>query len=72
MNTPYQQSQTNQSETNVSTVYICGSKFHFSYIQIDCGNEQEIRPRDNIVCKECNGRIFYKKRMKKASQYEAR
>ena len=41
-------------------------------IHIDCGNEQEIRPRDNIVCKECNGRIFYKKRMKKASQYEAR
>ena len=39
---------------------------------LDCGSEQEIRPRDNIVCKECNGRIFYKKRLNKASQYEAR
>ena len=37
-----------------------------------CGNENEIRPRDNILCRECNGRIFYKKRTRKIVQFEAR
>lgn len=39
---------------------------------IGCGNDIELKPKDNIVCKECNGRIFYKKRTKKMVQFEAR
>ncbi len=37
-----------------------------------CGNENEIKPRDNILCRDCNGRIFYKKRTRKIVQFEAR
>ncbi len=43
-----------------------------SYLTIDCGNDNEIRPRENVICKECNGRIFYKKRTRKIVQFEAR
>ena len=43
-----------------------------NFNKIGCGNENEIRPRDNILCRECNGRIFYKKRTRKIVQFEAR
>ncbi|CAH1955364.1 unnamed protein product [Acanthoscelides obtectus] len=36
-------------------VYICG----------ECHNENEIRPRDPIRCRECGYRIMYKKRTKR-------
>ena len=54
---------------NVAVVYICGSNY---YYYLGCGNDIELKPKDNIVCKECNGRIFYKKRTKKMVQFEAR
>lgn len=44
----------------------------YIYIFIDCGTEQELKPSEPIVCRECSGRIFYKKRLRIASQYEAR
>ena len=56
---------------NMAVVYICGGKF-LDYNPIGCGNDIELKPKDNIVCKECNGRIFYKKRTKKMVQFEAR
>jgi DNA-directed RNA polymerase I, II, and III subunit RPABC4 len=40
--------------------------------KIGCGKEQEIKPNEPVLCTECSGRIFYKKRGNKASQYEAR
>jgi DNA-directed RNA polymerase subunit RPC12/RpoP len=55
---------------STSTIYVCGS--NFLYIKIGCGNDNELKPRENILCKECNGRIFYKKRTRKAVQFEAR
>ena len=58
---------------SVSTTYICGSKSTINYINyLECGNNQEFKPRDNLLCKECNGRIFYKKRTRKTVQFEAR
>jgi DNA-directed RNA polymerase subunit RPC12/RpoP len=55
--------------SQTATVYICGSKITNN---IGCGNENELRPKDNIICRECNGRIFYKKRTRKIVQFEAR
>jgi DNA-directed RNA polymerase I, II, and III subunit RPABC4 len=55
--------------SQTATVYICGSKYN---LILACGNENELRPKDNIICRECNGRIFYKKRTRKIVQFEAR
>ncbi|VDO63206.1 unnamed protein product [Onchocerca flexuosa] len=38
-----------------SMIYICG----------ECHNENEIRPKDAIRCRECGYRILYKKRCRK-------
>ncbi|KAL3277182.1 hypothetical protein HHI36_012533 [Cryptolaemus montrouzieri] len=43
-------------------VYICG----------ECHNENEIRPRDPIRCRECGYRIMYKKRTKRLVVFDAR
>ncbi len=62
----------------VATTYVCGSKKYTNiYINLklhitECGKNQDFRPRDNLICKECNGRIFYKKRTRKPVQFEAR
>ena len=60
---------TNDNSSNTSTVYICGCKFYFI---LACGCDNDIRPKENIQCKECSGRIFYKKRTRRLVQYEAR
>lgn len=54
-------------------VYICGGEVRFcltiqNYIFTiisECHNENEIRPRDPIRCRECGYRIMYKKRTKR-------
>ena len=33
----------------------------------DCGKDSEIKPKDAITCRECGGRILYKKRTKKGT-----
>ena len=43
-------------------IYICG----------ECHNENEIRPRDAIRCRECGYRIMYKKRTKRLIVFDAR
>ena len=43
-------------------MYICG----------ECHNENEIRPRDTIRCRECGYRIMYKKRTKRLIVFDAR
>ncbi|KAI1726125.1 DNA directed RNA polymerase, 7 kDa subunit domain-containing protein [Ditylenchus destructor] len=43
-------------------IYICG----------ECHNENEIRPKDPIRCRECGYRILYKKRSRKLMVYDAR
>jgi len=48
-------------EVKIFLIYVLG-----------CGKEKEIRPQDIIVCTDCSGRIFFKKRGNKSSQYEAR
>lgn len=45
---------------------------NFLIFFVACGCDNEIRPKENIQCKECSGRIFYKKRTRRLVQYEAR
>jgi len=58
------QSQGNkeQSVSKQPMVYICG----------ECHNENEIRSRDPIRCRECGYRIMYKKRTKRLIVFDAR
>lgn len=73
MDSAYNSSAISGQNIIISTIYICGSKLRLiDLMLLDCGNEDEMKPKDIIICRECNGRIFYKKRSKKASQYEAR
>uniref|UniRef100_T1JCR6 DNA-directed RNA polymerases I, II, and III subunit RPABC4 n=1 Tax=Strigamia maritima TaxID=126957 RepID=T1JCR6_STRMM len=44
-----------QTQPKQPMVYICG----------ECHNENEIKPRDPIRCRECGYRIMYKKRTKR-------
>lgn len=54
-------------------VYICGGNvlhncFYYYlviYYFLECHQENEIRPRDPIRCRECGYRIMYKKRTKR-------
>jgi len=46
----------------VSITYICGQ----------CGNDVELKPNDQVRCRECGYRILFKKRMHRPMQYEAR
>lgn len=39
--------------------------FYYSFYVLECHNENEIRPRDPIRCRECGYRIMYKKRTKR-------
>lgn len=61
------------SSLKAPMVYICGGICLQKYKQqqninvhiLDCHNENEIRPRDPIRCRECGYRIMYKKRTKR-------
>lgn len=39
---------------------------------LDCGAENEIKPKDAIRCRECGYRIMYKKRTKRSSPLSLR
>jgi len=43
-------------------VYTCG----------DCGEDQDFRAGDSIICRDCGYRIMYKKRTKRMQQFDAR
>ncbi|KAI8586199.1 DNA directed RNA polymerase [Geranomyces variabilis] len=49
-------------QPRVEVTYVCG----------DCGNDNTIKPREPIRCKDCGYRIMYKKRTKRMVQFEAR
>lgn len=51
-----------QGQANLGVPYLCG----------DCGYENRLKPQDAIICRECGGRILYKKRVNRVVQYEAR
>ena len=51
-----------QAGPRAPMIYICG----------ECHNENEIRPRDAIRCRECGYRIMYKKRTKRLIVFDAR
>ncbi|KAF0288480.1 DNA-directed RNA polymerases I, II, and III subunit RPABC4 [Amphibalanus amphitrite] len=53
--------QKEQTQARV-TIYICG----------DCNEENEIRARDPIRCRECGYRILYKKRTSRLVVLDAR
>ncbi|XP_068904992.1 DNA-directed RNA polymerases I, II, and III subunit RPABC4 [Tenebrio molitor] len=55
-------SKDSSGATKAPMVYICG----------ECHNENEIRPRDPIRCRECGYRIMYKKRTKRLVVFDAR
>jgi len=57
MNSQYQ----NTTDTSAAVTYICGK----------CGNDVELKSTDPLICKECQGRIFYKKRTRRAVQFQA-
>jgi len=42
------------------------------YSCADCGESNEIRPREPIRCKECGCRVMYKNRVERVVQFEAR
>lgn len=50
--------------------YICGSKS--TPFTLECGNENEKKPIDDIICHNCSGKIMYKKRRKSGIQCLAR
>jgi DNA-directed RNA polymerase I, II, and III subunit RPABC4 len=67
-------SKDSSGATKAPMVYICGGEFQikvmfllFVYVKFvtECHNENEIRPRDPIRCRECGYRIMYKKRTKR-------
>ncbi|KAI8983092.1 DNA directed RNA polymerase [Pilobolus umbonatus] len=43
-----------------------------TYICADCGQENQLKPREPIRCQDCGHRIMYKKRTKRMVQFEAR
>jgi len=51
-----------EAAAKVPMVYVCG----------ECHNENEIRARDPIRCRECGYRIMYKKRTRRLIVFDAR
>ncbi|XP_026474488.1 DNA-directed RNA polymerases I, II, and III subunit RPABC4 [Ctenocephalides felis] len=51
-----------ESATKIPMVYVCG----------ECHNENDIKPKDPIRCRECGYRIMYKKRTKRLVVFDAR
>jgi DNA-directed RNA polymerases I, II, and III subunit RPABC4 len=72
-------SSSKDSGTKTSMVYVCSGKL---YSDIDtelliafvpeCHNDNEMKPRDPIRCRECGHRIMYKKRTKRLIVFDAR
>ncbi|KAJ1964106.1 DNA-directed RNA polymerase core subunit rpc10 [Dispira parvispora] len=46
----------------VAMVYLCA----------DCGEDNEIKPKEPIRCRTCGHRVLYKKRTARMVQFEAR
>ncbi|CRK98849.1 CLUMA_CG012090, isoform A [Clunio marinus] len=55
-------SSSKESATKTSMVYVCA----------ECHNDNEMKPRDPIRCRECGNRIMYKKRTKRLIVFDAR
>lgn len=55
-------------------VFFYGKKLAFPrmtlYICMECNTENDIKPKDNIRCSQCNYRIMYKKRLPSISPLE--
>ncbi|CAG9805784.1 unnamed protein product [Chironomus riparius] len=51
-----------ESATKTTMVYVCS----------ECHNENEMKSRDPIRCRECGHRIMYKKRTKRLVVFDAR
>ena len=68
------------NEINSYSEYICAGNLilllyniNYIWIYIGCGTIKQISTdMKNILCDKCSGRIFYKKRTKNPTQYEAR
>ena len=67
------------SQISEGSPYICGSKFIYKFnifiifFILGCGEIKYISSNMiNLLCSKCSGRIFYKKRTNKPTQYEAR
>ncbi|XP_076361685.1 DNA-directed RNA polymerases I, II, and III subunit Rpb12 isoform X1 [Tachypleus tridentatus] len=55
-----------QGSSKQPMIYICGVS------HLDCHQENDIKPRDPIRCRECGYRIMYKKRTKRLIVFDAR
>jgi len=56
MNSQYQ----NTTDTSAAVTYICGK----------CGNDVELKSTDPLICKECQGRIFYKRELEEQFNFK--
>lgn len=61
-----------RSAAESKVLYVCGGIRLFVCSYVDCGSENEIKPKDPIRCRDCGYRIMYKKRTKRVVQFEAR
>jgi len=72
-----------ESATKTTMVYVCSGKFarNLQILQkfnkilnflLECHNENEMKSRDPIRCRECGHRIMYKKRTKRLVVFDAR
>lgn len=60
---------TRPQEAKTCMTYLCGGTLTpllALVTWIDCGAENEIKPKDAIRCRECGYRIMYKKRTKRS------
>jgi len=72
MDTPNPNQPANQSQSQGGNKEQSVSKQPMVYICGECHNENEIRARDPIRCRECGYRIMYKKRTKRLIVFDAR
>lgn len=76
----YHTGTSKETATKTSMVYVCSGEFCKNLFKLllnilnlpECHNDNEMKPRDPIRCRECGHRIMYKKRTKRLIVFDAR
>ncbi|XP_033726576.1 DNA-directed RNA polymerases I, II, and III subunit RPABC4-like [Pecten maximus] len=66
------QENMDQSKDDAAKTVVPGKQSTMIYICGECHQENEIKARDPIRCRECGYRIMYKKRTKRMIVFDAR